>query len=106
MSVIWVIMAMSLNVMSRAAFGVEKPMFKPQWASMLLEFVALVVLYSVYLAVVINHATQCEMIVFYVNEIRTRLEEKSVTLKDAMQVSWLICNLLDIFKSRAYNHTI
>lgn len=87
MSVIWVIMAMSLNVMSRAAFGVEKPMFKPQWASMLLEFVALVVLYSVYLAVVINHATQCEMIVFYVNEIRTRLEEKSVTLKDAMQVS-------------------
>ena len=87
MSVIWVIMAMSLNVMSRAAFGVEKAMFKPQWVSMLLEFIALVVLYSVYLAVVINHATQCEMIVFYVNEIRTRLEEKSVTLKDAMQVS-------------------
>lgn len=78
---------MSLNVMSRAAFGLEKPMFEPQWTSILLEFVALVVLCSVYLAVVINHATQCEMIIFYVNEIRTRLEEKSVTLKDAMQVS-------------------
>lgn len=85
MGVLWVIMGMSLNVMSRAAFGIERAMFKPQWASMVIESIALVVLYSVYLAVVINHSTQCEMIIFYVNEIRTRLEEKSVTLKDAMQ---------------------
>lgn len=87
LSVLWLLMAMSLHVMSRGAFGIERPMFKPQWTSMMIEFVALVVLYSVYLAVVINHSTQCEMIIFYVNEIRTRLEEKSVTLKDAMQVS-------------------
>ena len=41
---------------------------------------------SIYLAVVVNHATQCELIIFYVHEIKTRLEEKSITLKDAMPV--------------------
>lgn len=86
LSLVWVFMSMSLNIMSRAAFGFERPMFKPQWASIIIETIALVILNSVYLAVVINHSTQCEMIIFYVNEIRTRLEEKSVTLKDAMQV--------------------
>jgi hypothetical protein len=54
---------------------------------MIIEVIALVIVNSVYLAVVINHATQCEMIIFYVNEIRTRLEEKSITLKEAMQVN-------------------
>ena len=42
---------------------------------------------SIYLAVVINYATQCEMIIFYIDEVRTRLEEKSITIKEAMQVN-------------------
>ena len=49
--------------------------------AILIEVIALIIVNSIYLAVVINHATQCEMIIFYVNEIRTRLEEKSVTIK-------------------------
>lgn len=78
---------MSVHILSRAAFGFElKVVFQPEWASVLLEAVALIIVNSVYLAVVINHATQCEMIIFYVNEIQTRLEEKSINLKDAIQV--------------------
>lgn len=74
-----------MHILSKAAFGLDKVVFEPQWASIGLEVVALIIVYSVFLAVVINHTTQCEMIMFYVNEIRTRLEEKSVPLKDAMQ---------------------
>jgi hypothetical protein len=96
--VLWVLLAMSLHILSRCAFGLQRVMFEPQWISTLLESVALVILNSVYLAVIINHSTQCEMIIFYVNEIRTRLEEKSVTLKDAMQVGCL--NIYSFLNSR------
>ena len=89
LGVLWVILAMSLYMLSIAAFGYEENLFGPNWASILVETVALVIVYSIYLAVVINHATQCEMIIFYVNEVKTRLEEKSVTLKEAMQVNKL-----------------
>ncbi|CAF0848737.1 unnamed protein product [Brachionus calyciflorus] len=83
--VFWVLSAMSMNILSRIAFGFEKAIFEPKWLAYVLEALALLISNSVYLAVVINHATQCEMIIFYVNEIRTRLEEKSINLKDAMQ---------------------
>ena len=77
---------MSMHILSKAAFGLDKVVFRPQWASISLEAVSLIIVNSVFLAVVINHATQCEMIMFYVGEIRTRLEEKSITLKEAVQV--------------------
>ncbi len=80
------ILAVSTYVLSALVFDLEKTFFYPKWTSMLIEVIALIIVNSVYLAVVINHATQCEMIIFYVNEIRTRLEEKSITLKEAMQV--------------------
>lgn len=83
---IWIVSAMSMNILSRLAYGTTSQMFEPRWAAYLVEAVALLILNSVYLAVVINHVTQCEMIIFYVNEIRTRLEEKSINLKDSMQV--------------------
>ena len=83
--VFWVLLAMSLHILSRAAFGFDKVIFNPQWASITLEAISLIIANSVYLAVVINHTTQCEMIIFYVNEIKTRLEEKSITLKEAVQ---------------------
>ncbi|RNA00136.1 hypothetical protein BpHYR1_003256, partial [Brachionus plicatilis] len=82
---IWIVSAMSMNILSRLAYGTTSQMFEPRWAAYLVEAVALLILNSVYLAVVINHVTQCEMIIFYVNEIRTRLEEKSINLKDSMQ---------------------
>lgn len=56
------------------------------------DLIALIIVNSVYLAVVINYATQCEMIIFYIDEVRTRLEEKSVTIKEAMQVRFNLCN--------------
>ena len=87
LGVLWVILAMFIQILSRLAFGIEQDMYKPFWVFIIIQAVALVIINSIYLAVVINHATQCELIIFYVNEIRTRLEEKSITLKDAMQVN-------------------
>ncbi len=87
--VLWVLLAMSMQILSRLAFGVEQDNLEPLWLFLILEAFGLVIMNSIYLAIVINHSTQCEMIIFYVNEIRTRLEEKSVTLKDAMQVQYL-----------------
>jgi hypothetical protein len=77
---------MSMHILSKAAFGLDKVVFYPLWASITLEAISLIIVNSVFLAVVINHTTQCEMIMFYVNEIRTRLEEKSITIKEAVQV--------------------
>jgi len=90
LGILWVILAMSMQILSRLAFGSESDNFEPIWLFISLEAVSLIVTNTIYLAVVINHSTQCEMIIFYVNEIRSRLEEKSIALKDAMQ------QLLDI----------
>lgn len=85
LGLIWVILSVGIYLLSKLVFDLERPFFEPIWASILIEIIALVTVNLVYLAVVINHATQCEMIILYVNEIRTRLEEKSITLKEAMQ---------------------
>jgi hypothetical protein len=96
LGLVWIIMEMSVQVLYRAAFGIEKSVFKPYWLSIFLEALSLIIVNSIFVAVVINHATQCEMILFYVNEIKTRLEEKSISLKEAMQVS--------LFKSTAQSY--
>jgi hypothetical protein len=85
MGVLWVAFAMSIHALFRATFGLEKALFEPSWASIFIDIIALVIVNSIYLAVVINYATQCEMIIFYIDEVRTRLEEKSITIKEAMQ---------------------
>ena len=86
LGLLWVLLAMILQILSRLAFGLEKDNLKPVWLFIVLQVFSLIVTNSVYLAVIINHSTQCEMIMFYVDEVRTRLEEKSIPLKDAMQV--------------------
>ena len=89
LGLLWVLLAMILQILLHVAFekdSLEKKNFQPLWLFIVLQVVSLVVTNSVYLAVIINHSTQCEMIIFYVNEIRARLEEKSIPLKDAMQV--------------------
>lgn len=88
--VLWVVLAMSMQILQRLAFGFSQDIYKPYWVFLIIQATALVIMNSIYLAVVINHATQCELIIFFVNELRTRLEEKSITLKEAMQ------QLLDI----------
>ena len=77
---------MSLQILFRAAYGFETQPYHPSWVFIIIQSIALVIVNSIYLAVVINHATQCELIIFYVHEIKTRLEEKSIGLKEAMQV--------------------
>lgn len=84
LGILWVVLAMSLNILFSAAYGYDKQIYRPSWLFVVLRVIALVIMNSIYLAVVVNHATQCELIIFYVHEIKTRLEEKSVPLKDAM----------------------
>lgn len=83
-------LAMALQILFLAAYGFESKPFHPSWLFVTLQSIALIIMNSVYLAVVINHATQCELIIFYTHEIKTRLEEKSIALKDAMQVSLVL----------------
>jgi hypothetical protein len=52
---------------------------------LIIQSFAIIIVNSVYLAVVINHATQVEMILLYADEIKTRMEEKSISLKNAVQ---------------------
>lgn len=82
---LWVVLAMSMQILQRLAFGFSQDIYKPYWLFLIIQATALVIMNSIYLAVVINHATQCELIIFFINELRTRLEEKSITLKEAMQ---------------------
>jgi hypothetical protein len=78
----WILLTICLHVYP--AFKDDS--LKQYWPFFFIQAIALILIYAVYLAVVINHGTQCEMIIFYVQEIRTRLNEKSITIKDAMQV--------------------
>lgn len=84
---LWVALAMTSQVLYRIAFGLDDLLSKDQAGLpyLITQVIALIIVNSVYLAVVINHATQAEMIIFYVKEVQTRLEEKSITLKNAMQ---------------------
>ncbi len=99
LGLLWVMLAMILQILSRVAFGLEKDNLKPAVLFIILQGISLIVTNSVYLAVIINHSTQCEMIMFYVDEVRTRLEEKSIPLKDAMQVCLFECVLNFIQKT-------
>ncbi len=99
LGLLWVMLAMILQILSRVAFGLEKDNLKPVVLFIILQGISLIVTNSVYLAVIINHSTQCEMIMFYVDEVRTRLEEKSIPLKDAMQVCLFECVLNFIQKT-------
>ncbi len=52
------------------------------------ELLGRMVLNAVNLAVVVNYATQCEMILFFVRGLTLRLQEKSTDLRAAMKVNF------------------
>jgi hypothetical protein len=81
--VLWVLLAIVMQILYRLAFGFDEEIYK---FFAILQGIAYIVINSVYLAILVNYSTQCELIIFYVREIRTRLEEKSISLKEAMQV--------------------
>jgi len=56
------------------------------WFLFAIELCGIMVINSIFLAVVTNYYTQCEMILFYVKGINVRLQEKSTDLKTAMKV--------------------
>ncbi|XP_046577481.1 uncharacterized protein LOC124285315 [Haliotis rubra] len=55
------------------------------WILFVFELVGRMVLNAVNLAVVVNYATQCEMILFFVRGLTLRLQEKSTDLRTAMK---------------------
>lgn len=77
------------------SFFQETGYSKETIALFFIQVVTLFFAYSVYVAIAINHTTHCEMLIFTVQEIRTRLEEKSITLKEAMQVYFKLCSIFN-----------
>ena len=76
------------------------------WFLFSIELIGQSIVNSIFVAVVTNYYTQCQMILFYVKTIAFKLQEKSVTLKTAMKVncSQLFCNLLSIISISTSSH--
>jgi hypothetical protein len=51
----------------------------------IIDVICLLVKNCIHLAVVMHFVSHCEMVVFYCKSIRTRLEEKSIPLLEAMK---------------------
>jgi hypothetical protein len=51
----------------------------------ILDIACLLVSNCIHLAIVMNFVSHCELVIFYCKSIRTRLEEKSLLLNEAMK---------------------
>jgi hypothetical protein len=56
-----------------------------RYSLFILDIVCSLISNCVHLAIVMNFVSHCEMVVFYCKAIRTRLEEKSIHLLEAMK---------------------
>ncbi len=56
-----------------------------KYSLFILDIICLLVSNCIHLAIVMNFVSHCEMVVFYCKTIRTRLEEKSIHLLEAMK---------------------
>ncbi|KAH9509401.1 hypothetical protein Btru_045800 [Bulinus truncatus] len=88
---VWVFLTVLLQCLYVWAFNFPKlPLFETigasgYWILFSVELMGRTVFNSVILAIVMNYATQCEMIKFYVRGLGLRLQEKSTDLKTAMK---------------------
>ncbi|XP_013403742.1 uncharacterized protein LOC106169005 [Lingula anatina] len=88
---VWVLAVMALQVLFVAVFGIDqrnvlsRAGILGQWILFGIELVGIIIVNSVNLAVIINFATQCEMLIFFIKGISTKLQEKSMDLKSAMK---------------------
>lgn len=57
------------------------------WFLFSVELFGILIVNSIFVAVVTNYYTQCEMILFYVKGVAFKLQEKSIDLKTAMKVN-------------------
>ncbi|KAL8612343.1 hypothetical protein ACOMHN_020162 [Nucella lapillus] len=93
---VWVIMALVLQGLYVWAFDFPRlTIFQEigtemHWLAFSIELVGRTVFNSVILAVTINYATQCEMIMFYVKGLTLRLQEKSADIKTAFKDTWML----------------
>ncbi|XP_059159541.1 uncharacterized protein LOC131943429 isoform X2 [Physella acuta] len=88
---LWVFLTVLLQCLYVWAFNFPKlPLFKTigvpgYWSLFGIELLGRTLFNAVILAIVMNYATQCEMIKFYVRGLSMRLQEKSTDLKTAMK---------------------
>ncbi|WAR27892.1 hypothetical protein MAR_013596 [Mya arenaria] len=57
------------------------------WFLFCIELVGMSIVNSIFVAVVTNYYTQCQMILFYVKTVAFKLQEKSIDLKTAMKAA-------------------
>ncbi|CAF1227909.1 unnamed protein product [Rotaria magnacalcarata] len=94
---IWVIVSVATHALSNAMNDfahtlifrettlhvvTEKPM---RYALFTIDIICLLISNCIHMAVAMNYACQCEMILFYCKAIRIRLEENSIHLLEAMK---------------------
>ncbi|KAL4220209.1 hypothetical protein ACF0H5_020617 [Mactra antiquata] len=88
---IWVLLTLGMQGLYEWAFDFPKLAFFIKtgpvlhWVLFGVELFGILIVNSIFVAVVTNYFTQCEMILFYVKGIAFRLQEKSVDLKTAMK---------------------
>lgn len=96
---LWVAMTVLTHVLFVLAFGIERrhllskhigfgatmPPGFVLWLLLAIQLISVVLVNSVNVAVIVNYATQCEILIFYMRSIGIRVKERSVDLKTAMK---------------------
>ncbi|CAF3176894.1 unnamed protein product [Rotaria socialis] len=93
--IVWVLASVATHALSNAMNDFTHPLIfdtqnnlkgkSVRYSLFILDIVCLLISNCIHLTIVINFVTHCEMVVFYSKSIRTRLEEKSIHLLEAMK---------------------
>ncbi|CAF3427103.1 unnamed protein product [Rotaria sp. Silwood1] len=91
----WVLTSVATHALSNAMNDFAHPLIfdkknqlkrkSVRYSLFILDIVCLLLSNCIHLAIVMNFVSHCEMVVFYCKSIRTRLEEKSIHLLEAMK---------------------
>ncbi|XP_052782801.1 uncharacterized protein LOC128219030 isoform X2 [Mya arenaria] len=87
----WIIVTMGMQGLYEWAFDFPKMALFVKtgpvlhWFLFCIELVGMSIVNSIFVAVVTNYYTQCQMILFYVKTVAFKLQEKSIDLKTAMK---------------------
>lgn len=88
---VWILVTLGMQGLYEWAFDFPKLAFfiktgpTLHWFLFTLDLFGILVINSIFVAVVTNYYTQCEMILFYVKGVAFKLQEKSIDLKTAMK---------------------
>ncbi|XP_064639418.1 uncharacterized protein LOC135494975 isoform X2 [Lineus longissimus] len=86
----WVILTIALQVIYVLAFGISdiKARMIPEsqfWIMFGFQILGILLTSSISLAVVVNYGSQCEILIFFINGIQLRIQEKTGDLKSMMK---------------------